>query len=94
MEMFNPSHPGEIIKEMCLIPLSLSVTQAALLLGVSRKTLSELLNGKTGISAVMAIRLSMAFKSEPQFWMSLQMQYDLWKARLKTKRLKILKIAA
>ena len=93
-QMHNPPHPGEIIRELCLIPLGLSVTAAAKALGVTRKTLSELLNGKSGISPEMAIRLSLAFKTTPESWLSQQMQYDLWKARSKLKKLKVSTIAA
>jgi antitoxin HigA-1 len=56
--MYNPSHPGEIIKKLCLEPLGLFITEAAKALGVSRKTLSSIINGRTGISPEMAIRLS------------------------------------
>ena len=77
--MFDPPHPGEIIREQCLVPLNLSVTEAAKGLGVSRKALSELLNGHSGVSSEMAIRLSKAFGSSPEAWLRLQMQYDLAK---------------
>ena len=60
MEMFNPPHPGEILREDCIIPAGLSVTEAALRLGVSRQSMSELLNGRNGISADMALRLEKA----------------------------------
>ena len=92
--MHNPLHPGEVVRELCLVPLGLSVTAAAKALGVTRKTLSELLNGKSGISPEMAIRLSMAFKTSPESWLNQQMQYDLWKARQKLKKLKVSAIAA
>ena len=81
MAMKNPPHPGEIIRDLCLGPLSLTVTEAAAGLGVTRKTLSLLLNGKAGISPEMAIRLSQAFGRSPESWMQLQMQYDLDKVR-------------
>jgi addiction module HigA family antidote len=61
MEMHNPPHPGEVIRELCLEPLGLSVTAAARALGVTRKALSELLNGRTGVSPAMALRLAKAF---------------------------------
>ena len=61
MLMHNPPHPGEILKELCLEPLGVSVTEAAKALGVSRKTLSSIINGKAGISPEMAVRLSIAF---------------------------------
>ena len=80
MQMHNPPHPGEAIRELCLAPLGLSVTKAAAGLGVSRKALSELLNGRSGISPDMAIRLSRAFGGSPESWLVQQMQYDLWRA--------------
>lgn len=76
--MKDPPHPGELVKEFCLEPLGLSVTGAAAGLGVTRKTLSALLNGRAGISPEMAIRLSKAFGRTPEGWLALQMQYDLW----------------
>ncbi|MGD1276460.1 MAG: HigA family addiction module antitoxin [Tepidisphaeraceae bacterium] len=94
MHMHNPPHPGEVIRELCLEPLGLSVTAAAKALGVTRKSLSELLNGRSGVSPEMAIRLSIAFKTTPESWLSQQMQYDLWKARLKLKKLRVSTIAA
>ena len=81
MEMFNPPHPGEILKETYLPSFKLSVTAFALKLGVSRTTASELVNCKNGISAEMALKLSKAFKTSPQFWLNMQQQYDLWQAR-------------
>ena len=81
MGMHSPPHPGEIIKEMCVEPLGLTVTKAAESLGVARKTLSMLLNGKAGISPEMALRLSKVFGRTPEGWLKLQLQYDLWKAR-------------
>jgi addiction module HigA family antidote len=94
MTMHNPPHPGEVIRELCLAPLGLTVTAAAEALGVTRKALSELLNGKTGVSPEMAIRLSMAFGSTAESWLTQQMQYDLWKAKVQLKKLKIARIAA
>jgi addiction module HigA family antidote len=79
--MHNPPHPGEFIREVCLAPLGLNVTQAAACLGVARKTLSELLNGHTGISPEMAVRLSIAFDTTPESWLTQQMHYDLWKTQ-------------
>jgi antitoxin HigA-1 len=81
MSMHNPPHPGEIVKEFCIEPLKLTVTNAAESLGVTRKTLSMLLNGKSGISPEMALRLSKVFGRTPEGWLRLQLQYDLWKAR-------------
>lgn len=77
MPMFDPPHPGEIIKELCLEPLGLTVTKAAAALGVSRKTLSAIVNGRAGISPEMAIRLLMAFDTSAESWLNQQMQYDL-----------------
>jgi len=92
--MHNPPHPGEMIREMCLEPLELSVTKAAKALGVTRKTLSELINGKSGVSPEMSIRLSKAFDTTPEFWLGLQMNYDLWKIKPRAGKLKVKKLAA
>ncbi len=81
MAMFNPPHPGETIRELCLKPLGLTVTDAAKGLGVSRKTLSSLLNGRFGIAPEMAIRLSKAFGGSPESWLIQQAQYDLWQVQ-------------
>jgi addiction module HigA family antidote len=94
MHMYNPPHPGEVIRELCLEPLGLSVTAAAKALRVTRKTLSQLLNGQSGISPEMALRLSLAFGTTAESWLSQQMQYDLWKARRKHKKLKVKRMAA
>jgi addiction module HigA family antidote len=88
-DMNNPPHPGAIIRELCIEPLGLTVAEAAQALGVSRKSLSELLNGKAGISPLMAIRLSMAFSTSAESWMNQQSMYDLALARVKSKKLKI-----
>ena len=81
MLMHNPPHPGGVIRRQCLEPLGLTVTEAAKGLGVSRNTLSMLLNGRLGISPEMAIRLSEAFGGSPESWLQQQMQYDLWHAQ-------------
>ncbi len=81
MEMFNPPHPGEIVREDCLKPLNLTVTEAAKGLGVSRQSLSEMLNGRSGISADMAIRLEKAGWGTAESWLRNQLTYDLWQAR-------------
>ena len=78
MGMYNPPHPGEIIREFCLEALELTVTEAARALGVTRKTLSGLLNGRSGISPEMALRLSKVFGRTAEGWLKLQLQYDLW----------------
>jgi addiction module HigA family antidote len=89
MPMLNPPHPGEVVRELCLEPLGLSVTAAAEGLGVTRKTLSELLNGHAGISPEMALRLSMGFGGSPESWLQQQSLYDLAQTRKKTGNLKI-----
>lgn len=78
MPMYDPPHPGQVIKRQCLAPLKLTVTEAAKGLGVSRNTLSMLLNGRLGISTEMAIRLSQGFGGSPESWLRQQLQYDLW----------------
>ena len=80
MRMHNPPHPGEILKDLCLEPMGLTVTEAARALGVTRKTLSAILNGRAGISPEMAIRLSKAFDTTAESWLSQQSMYDLWQA--------------
>jgi addiction module HigA family antidote len=92
--MHNPPHPGEIIKSLCLEPLGLSVTEAAKALGVSRKTLSAVLNGRGGISPEMAVRLSIAFGTSAESWLNQQTQYDLWHAEQHRKRLRVVRLAA
>ncbi len=94
MRMNNPPHPGEIVRALCLEPLGLSVTEAAQALGVSRKTLSSLVNGRSRISAEMAIRLSVALDTTAESWMRQQAQYDLWKAERRRRKLKVKKLSA
>jgi len=94
LQMHNPPHPGEVIRELCIEPLGLSITEAADGLGVSRKTLSAILNGRAGISAEMALRLSMAFDTSAESWLSQQSSYDLWVTRKEKKGLKIKKLHA
>ena len=89
MQMHNPPHPGEVVRALCLEPLGLGVTRAAEGLGVSRKALSELLNGHSGISSEMAIRLSKAFGGGPESWLIQQMQYDLWRTQRNAKNIKV-----
>jgi addiction module HigA family antidote len=79
MGMYNPPHPGEIIREFCVDALELTVTGAANALGVSSETLSALLEGRSGINPEMALRLSKVFGRTPEGWLRLQLQYDLWK---------------
>jgi len=94
MLMHNPPHPGEIIRELCLEPLGISVTEAADSLGVSRKTLSSILNGRAGISPEMAIRLSIAFDTSPESWLNQQSQYDLWQAEQNRSSLNVRRLSA
>ena len=92
--MHNPPHPGDIVRELCIEPLGLTVTEAASALGVSRKTLSELLNGHIGISPEMAVRLSIAFDTTPESWLMQQMQYDLWLLKRGRKKIKVRQLKA
>jgi addiction module HigA family antidote len=87
MPMKNPPHPGEVVLTECIEPLGLSITAAAAALGVTRTTLSELVNGRRGISAEMAFRLSQVFGGSAQSWLLQQAQYDL--AHLRTDHLKL-----
>ena len=94
MLMHNPPHPGEVIKALCLEPLELSVTEAAEALGVSRKTLSSIVNGKSGISPEMAVRLSIAFDTSSESWLNQQTQYDLWQAEQHRSELRVRRLSA
>ncbi len=87
--MYKPAHPGEVLREMYLEPLGLTVTNAAESLGITRKTLSELINGRSGISTSMSLRLSKAFGTTPELWLNMQQNYDLWKAKKKTRLSKV-----
>ncbi len=92
--MHNPPHPGEVVRELCLEPLGLTVTEAAEKLGVGRKTMSELVNCRRGISPTMAIRLSIAFNTSAESWLNQQMQYDLWEAEQQRDSLHVERIVA
>jgi len=92
--MHNPPHPGEVLRELCLEPLGLTVTDAAEALGISRKTLSAILNGRAGISPEMAIRLSKAFGTSAESWLNQQMQYDLWVAEQAAGDIRVKKLSA
>jgi antitoxin HigA-1 len=94
MRMHNPPHPGQVLKMLCLEPLKLTVTETAKALGISRKTLSAILNGRAGISPEMAVRLSMAFGTSAESWLNQQTQYDLWHAERRRKRFRVRKLAA
>lgn len=91
MRMKKPPHPGRIVKQECLEPLSLSITKGAEILGVTRLTLSNLVNGKNGVSPEMAIRLSKAFGSRPEVWLGLQMDYDLAQTKKKASQIRVKK---
>ena len=93
MKMKNPPHPGRLIRHECLEPLDLSITRAADILGVTRLTLSNLVNGKNGVSPEMAIRLSKAFGSSPEVWLGLQMDYHLAQVKKGAARIIVKKAA-
>ena len=94
MRMHSPPHPGEILRELCIEPLELTVTDAAAALGVSRKTLSAILNGRAGISPEMAIRLAKAFDTSAESWLNQQMQYDLFQAHKVIGSIKVKRLSA
>jgi addiction module HigA family antidote len=81
MPMKNPAHPGRIVRHDCLEPLGLSVTAGAKVLGVTRQTLTKIVNERSGISPEMAIRLTKAFGSTEETWLRMQLAYDLAAAR-------------
>jgi addiction module HigA family antidote len=87
----QPTHPGKIIKEDYLKPLSITIKDMADLLGVSRKTLSKIINERGSITPDMALRLSRAFDTTPDLWLNLQKNYDLWKAESLSKEWKKIK---
>lgn len=89
MSMKNPPHPGLSVRLNCLEPFDLSVTEGAKALGVSRTTLSRLINGQAGVSPDMAIRLSKAFGATPDIWIRMQAAYDLAQARLHENEIKV-----
>jgi antitoxin HigA-1 len=81
MLMKNPPHPGRIVREDCLVPLGLTVTEGARILGVTRQALNNLVNGKSGVSPEMAVRLAKAFGSDAETWLRMQLNYDLAQVR-------------
>ena len=91
MPMKNPVHPGRIIKYDCVEALGLSVTQAAKILGVTRQTLSRVINEQTAVSPEMAIRVAKAFGSTPEHWLRLQLAYDIARMRDKVDSIKVKK---
>ncbi len=80
----KPTHPGQILKEDYLEPLGLTITELAKALGTSRKTLSKIINGRGSVTPEMALKLSQAFDTSPEFWLNLQRNYDLWEATQKS----------
>jgi addiction module HigA family antidote len=90
--MKNPPHPGLSVRHDCLEPLNLTVTEGAKVLGVTRQALNNLLNGKSGISPEMAIRLDKAFGGGAQVWLGLQMDYDLAQARKHERAIKVKRV--
>jgi addiction module HigA family antidote len=92
--MHNPPHPGEVLRSLCLEPLGLTVSNTARALGVSRKTLSGIVNGHVGISPEMAVRLSLAFDTTAESWLNQQIQYDLWRVEKKRNTLGVKRLAA
>jgi len=94
MPMKNPAHPGRSIRNACLEPLGLSITQGAEILGVTRQALNNVVNGKSGISPEMAIRLSKAFGSTPETWLGMQLAYDLAQARKNEAKIKVKRLRA
>ena len=94
MLMHNPPHPGKVLWQLCLEPLGITVTKMAEALGVSRKTLSAILNERAGISPEMAVRLSIAFGTSSESWLNQQVQYDLWQAEQHRRELRVKKLAA
>lgn len=81
MAMFNPPHPGRLVRQECIEALNLTVTDAAEMLGVTRQALNNLVNEKSGISAEMALRLAKAFGGDAETWLRMQMAYDLAQVR-------------
>ena len=92
MAMKNPPHPGATVLHDCIMPLGLSITDAAAALGVSRNSLSELINARRGISPEMAVRLSKAFGASAESWLTQQINYDL--ARISAEKIKVKRLAA
>jgi len=92
MQMHNPPHPGEILQGLWLEPKGITITEAAQALGVSRKTLSKIVNGRGALTPEMAVRLARAFSTSPESWLAHQAAYDLW--QLRQVKLRVQKLAA
>lgn len=93
MRMHNPPHPGKILREMWLALLSLSITEAAARLKVSRKTLSAIVNGRAAVTPEMALRLELAFGKSAESWLGHQSAFDLWRLQDRRKSLGISRLA-
>ena len=91
--MKNPVHPGVIVREDCMKPLDLSVTECAKMLGVARQTLSNLVNAKVSVSIEMAYRLSKAFGSTPRTWLGMQLAFDLAHSQELEQKIKVKRIS-
>jgi addiction module HigA family antidote len=87
--MKEPAHPGRIVRRACLEPLGLSISEGAKILGVTRQALNNVITGKSGISAEMAIRLTKAFGSTDETWLRMQLAYDLAEARKNESKIKV-----
>lgn len=87
-----PAHPGEVLKGLYIEPSGITITEAARRLGITRKTLSQLVNCRMGVSAEMAVRLSRALKTTPELWLNMQTSYDLWFASEKMKTVEVMEI--
>jgi addiction module HigA family antidote len=92
MQMHNPPHPGEILQGLWLEPMGISITEAAEALGISRKTLSKIINGRGSLTPEMAMRLARALGTSPESWLAHQAAYDLW--QLRQVKLQVHKLAA
>lgn len=93
-EMHNPPHPGEVFRRLYLVPSGLTVSEGAKRLDVTRKTLSQLVNGRAGISPEMALRIGIATNTTAESWVDMQAYYDLWQVRKTAKKLNVKRLAA
>lgn len=90
--MNKPPHPGEVLSKKYLHPMELTITRASEAMGIARKNLSGIINGHAGVSPLMAIRLSKAFGTTPEFWLELQNKYDLWNVYKNNKDIQVEKL--
>lgn len=93
MRMKKPPHPGRVVRQECIEPLGLTVTEAVKRVGVTRQALNSLVNGKSGISAEMTVRLSKAFGSNPEVWLGMQMEYDLARVEKEAHNITVKRVA-